>query len=219
MGSDLQRDRATLTDETPLQQLTLRAFQVATYPVTVAEYNAFVRTGHAQPSLWSAQLRYLDHPVTYVSWYDAIAYAAWLAKLTGQLWRLPTEAEWEKAARGTDGRMYPWGNTFDTSRANTAESALHGTTPVGSYPTGASPYGAQEMAGNVFQWTSSLYKPYPYSASDGREATNSDENRVLRSGSWFYPGRNARAVYRFLSDPAHDSGFVGFRVVRSIPGS
>ncbi len=123
-----------------------------------------------------------------------MAYAKWLAERTGQPWRLPSEAEWEKAARGTDGQIYPWGDTFDASRANTDEGKKGGTTPVGSYPSGASPFGALDMAGNVWEWTNTVYKPYPYVATDGRERLDSTENRVLRGGSWYFnlPGARAR---------------------------
>ncbi len=123
--------------------------------------------------MWRQQLDgRLDHPVVNVSWNDAVAYAAWLANATGQPWRLPSEAEWEKAARGSDGRIYPWGDSFDKARANTSEGGKGTTTPIGSYPNGASPYGAQEMAGNVWEWTSSLFKSYPYSQSDGQRCAN-----------------------------------------------
>jgi hypothetical protein len=111
-------------------------------------------------------------------------YAAWLARITGQPWRLPSEAEWEKAARGTSGRIYPWGDTFDPSRANTSEGGSGATTPVGSYPSGASPCGAKDMSGNVYEWTSSHNVPYPYDPTDGREAPDTTGSKVARGGSW-----------------------------------
>ena len=175
--------------------MTLGAYQIARYPVTVAEYACFVRaTGRVAPIgedgkqwqvSWQTQLRErLEHPVVMVSWQDAVAYAKWLAERTGQVWRLPSEAEWEKSARGTDGRLYPWGDAFDASRCNTSEGKKGTTNSVGNYPSGASPYGALDMAGNVWERTSTLFKPYPYVATDGRERAESTENRVLRGGSW-----------------------------------
>jgi formylglycine-generating enzyme required for sulfatase activity len=160
-----------------------------------------------------------------VSWRDAVAYAAWLAQLTGQPWRLPTEAEWEKAARYDPAtrasRVYPWGDTFDQSRANTSGSGRGTTTPVDSYPGGASPCGAQDMAGNVWEWTSSLYKNYPYNVGDGRERADATDNRVLRGGSWLNDPASSRAAYRLDDDPSLAGADVGFRVVvaRAAPGS
>jgi formylglycine-generating enzyme required for sulfatase activity len=201
--------------------VTLGAYRIATHPVTVAEYACFVRAGQKQPGNWWTQLAHLDHPVAYVPWNDAVAYAAWLAAMTGQPWRLPTEAEWEKAARGTDGRIYPWGDVFVVPLCNTRASGIGTTTRVGTYPSGASPYGAQDMAGNVWEWTSSLYKPYPYVAGDGREAATSSERRVLRGGSWFYDPLSARAAFRYRFSPDYPDGSVGFRVVvvGAAPGS
>jgi formylglycine-generating enzyme required for sulfatase activity len=221
MGSDPRRDKDAQTAEQPQHQINVGAFRIATHPATVAEYACFVRAGQKQPGNWQTQLARLDHPVVSVSWNDAVAYAEWLAKMTGQPWRLPTEAEWEKAARGTDGRIYPWGDAFDKTRCNTSESGIKTTTPVGTYPSGASPYGAQDMAGNVWEWTSTLYKPYPYVAGDGREAATSSERRVLRGGSWYVNPQFARAAYRDHNNPVFTGGYVGFRVVvvGAAPGS
>lgn len=147
MGSDKRTDPQAFDDELPQQSVTLAAFQIGKYPITVAEYACFVRAGQQEPSNWQQQLGKLDHPVVYVSWQDATAYAQWLAERTRQSWRLPSEAEWAKAARGTDGRFYPWGDTFDTSRANTDESKKGGTTPVGSYrqPLRRAGYGGERL--------------------------------------------------------------------------
>jgi formylglycine-generating enzyme required for sulfatase activity len=148
-----------------------------------------------------------------------VAYAAWLAEMTGQPWRLPTEAEWEKAARWDPqrgvARLYPWGDSFDKSRCNTSASGKRATTPVFAYVNagGASPWGALDMAGNVWEWTGSLKTPYHYSASDGREDPNSTENRALRGGSWFNDAGFARAAYRLERGPGGFFGSFGFRLV------
>ncbi|HST90126.1 MAG TPA: SUMF1/EgtB/PvdO family nonheme iron enzyme, partial [Ktedonobacterales bacterium] len=205
--------------------ITLPAYQIARYPLTVAEYACFVRAGHNAPEKgaygidWNTQLQRLEHPVTSVTWHDAVAYAAWLAQQTGQPWRLPSEAEWEKAARGTDGRLYPWGNTFDAARANTSESGKRATTPVGTYPTGASPYGAGDLAGNVWEWTTTIFKPYPYRQNDGREDLKSTDNRVPRGGSWSNGSTYARAAYRGHLRPGNRNDGIGFRVALAAPGS
>src|SRR5262249_43320914 len=148
-----------------------------------------------QPPYWEHQLASIDHPAVSINWRDATAYVAWLADHTGHPWRLPSEAEWEKAARSTDGRIYPWGDFFDLSRANTGDGTERTTTPVGSFPSGISPYGALDMAGNVWEWTSTLYKPLPYTSSDGRDQVLWEGNRVLRGGSWNDRPINARAAF------------------------
>jgi formylglycine-generating enzyme required for sulfatase activity len=232
MGSDKRQDASAFAQEKPQHEVNVAAFQLAKYPVTVAEYACFVRDGHAAPTstynklTWQQQQAAgLDHPVVNVSWHDAVAYASWLAQLTGQSWRLPTEAEWEKAARydptTRQSRNYPWGDAFDQSRANTSGSGRRGTTPVDAYPSGASPCGALDMAGNVWEWTSSLYQQYPYNASDGRERTDSTGNRVLRGGSWAYDPALTRAACRSDLVPSLARDLYGFRVVvaRAAPGS
>ncbi|HEX6817841.1 MAG TPA: SUMF1/EgtB/PvdO family nonheme iron enzyme [Ktedonobacterales bacterium] len=224
MGSDPARDKVANERELPQHRLNLSAFQIAKFPLTVAEYACFVRSGHPEPKgiydtslTWQRQLEVrLDHPVAVVSWHDVRAYAAWLSQLTQQHWRLPTEVEWEKAARGTDGRIYPWGDTFDASRCNTSEGGTRPTTPVGNYPSGASPYGAQDMAGNVYEWTSSLLVPYPYTPNDGREDANRVGSRVLRGGSWRVDYKLARSACRGFSPPKDPDGIHGVRLVRKV---
>jgi formylglycine-generating enzyme required for sulfatase activity len=192
MGSDPQRIRGAHDNEKPQHRVTLAAFQIGRYLITVAEYACAVAAKAVrEPSgsdSWQTQLGRLDHPVVDVSWEDAVDYARWLAKVTGRPWRLPSEAEWEQAARGTDGRSYPWGDTFHKARCNLYEDGIRKTTPVGSFPSGASPYGVQDMTGNVWEWTSGLYMSYPYRPDDGREREDSTDyrvpHRVVRGGSW-----------------------------------
>ena len=133
--------------------------------------------------------------------------------------RLPTEAEWEAAARGKTEKVYPWSNTFDAKLANTSESSIEHTTAVGQYPGGRSPCGALDMSGNVWEWCHSLYKPYRYVASDGREDEKSDAFRVLRGGSWYDDVNYARAAFRFRNYPDSFLNNVGFRFVVSPIGS
>jgi formylglycine-generating enzyme required for sulfatase activity len=198
----------------------LAAYAIGKYPVTNQLYQAFVTaSNHPAPADWREGY-YLDllgdHPVVNVSWYDALAYCCWLAGATGQVYRLPTEAEWEKAARGLDGRPYPWGDKFDKTRCNTADGGMGRTTPVDAYPTGASPYGVLDLVGNVWEWCSSLYAAYPYQAGDGREEASAEGWRVLRGGSWFDMEWGARAARRLSGPPDSVSRNTGFRVVREI---
>lgn len=164
-------------------RLALDGFWMYLHPVTVRQYRSFCTATSRMmpdPPAWGW---IDDHPVVNVSWYDAIAYATWANA------RLPTEAEWEKAARGTDGRVLPWGNDFDPSKCQSPRDlhGLRGTAPVDMFPTGVSPSGCLGMCGNVWQWCSSRIAPYPYGADDGREdiATHREgERRVYRGGGW-----------------------------------
>lgn len=221
MGSDPKRDSQAQANEQPAHQVTLPAYQIGRFPVTAAEYARFVAAGHVEPPSgytgdWRTQLTRVYHPVVNVSWLDAVAYAAWLAQITGQPWRLPTEAEWEKAAswdpQSSASRLYPWGDQFDKSRCNTRESGKWTTTPVSAYINAgsASPCGALDLAGNIWEWTSSLSTPYPYSSSDGREDRSSTGNRVVRGGCWFNDASLARAAYRGGKWPDADAD--GFRL-------
>ncbi len=219
MGSDKSKDKYASSDELPQHTVHLDTYEIGKYPLTVAEYALFVEATHrAAPRNWEEQKQRPEHPVVYISWDDAQAYAQWLAQVTGQPYRLPSEAEWEKAARGTDGRIYPWGNEWDASRANTREKGSGTTTPVGRYPQGASPYGVMEMAGNVWESTSTIYVgKYPYKNDRQHEDFNSTNTRVLRGGSWSDSSRNARAACRIINVRGYSSGNRGFRLVRAAP--
>jgi formylglycine-generating enzyme required for sulfatase activity len=219
MGSErMPRRGAALPSEMPRHTLHLAEFRIAQTPVTNAEYAEYVRAcGCTAPAHWPAGgvPRGLgDHPVTHVDWHDALAFCRWAGV------RLPNEAEWEKAARGpsTDTdfpRVYPWGDAPPgTTRLNFRRSAKRAaTTPVGSHPRGATPYGALDMAGNVWEWVSSAYAPYPYRADDGRENLDSHAQRVLRGGSFASPhARFVRCAMRSLSYPTRRREHIGFRV-------
>ncbi len=196
------------------------AFALARYPVTNAAYRSFVAaTGYRPPRDWPDGHFFEmlhDHPVTNVSWCDALAYCQWLSAVTNQYYRLPTEAEWEKAARGKSAQTYPWGNEFDKIRCNTWESGMGRTVPVDACPTGASPYGVLDMVGNVWEWCSSIFADYPYRANDGREDLAAEGWRALRGGSWLDYEWGARAARRLSGQPDYASRNTGFRVARSV---
>ena len=212
--------------ERPEHKVTLPDFSIDKTEVTTAQYCKFLNTltaprdeaGHAllcsprylgieeingrgQPKAGREQW-----PMGNVTWYGATAYAQWAGK------RLPTEAEFEKAARGTDGRKFPWGADFDQSKLRFGQDNLG---PVGAYPAGVSPCGALDMAGSAWEWTSSVFKAYPYVATDGREdPANSTDRRVARGGSWTGEPYIATTTYRFRPYPWEAYPFLGFRCVK-----
>jgi formylglycine-generating enzyme required for sulfatase activity len=201
MGSDKSKDPKAYDDELPQYSVTLPGYWIGRYPVTVAQWKIFVKeSGH--PSDPKSLQDPDNHPVRYVNWNDALAYCNWLSEKSGLPVTLPSEAEWEKAARSTDGRIYPWGDEFDKNKCNTYESGIENTTPVGKYsPAGDSPYGCADMAGNVWEWTRSKYKPYPYHTEDGREDLQGNDFRVVRGGSWNFTQYSARASARSSHSP------------------
>lgn len=220
MGSDAKKDKDAYDAEQPHHHLHLPDYYIAKTPVTNAQYLAFVQAaGHAKSRRWKRgkppPKNREDHPVVDVTWHDAVAYCKWLAETTARPYRLPSEAEWEKAARGTDGRIYPWGNEWDKDLCNSAEGGPGDTTPVGAYSDGASPYGCVDMVGNVWEWTLSVYKGYPYDTKDGREDPEAEEDRAMRGGSWYFSRRYARVSARGHGHPDSFNVFlydIGFRV-------
>ena len=215
MGIDKKRNGNASDDETLQQTVTLHTmYWIAQHPLTVAEYARFIdATPHSAPQNWEQQMQRLEHPVVNISWEDTRAYVEWVADMTGEPWAMPSQAQWEKAARGTAGRIYPWGNTWDSIKANTFAGGPGDTTPMGSYPDGQSPYGVYDMAGNVWEWTRSVNQSYPYDATDGREEPRNQGKRVLRGGSWSNAPGNARATYRHYVGSTFISRDVGARVV------
>ena len=208
-------------DEHPQHKVYLDTFEIGKYPVTNEQYAVFVAdTGRTAPSYWQkgkVPKSKEKHPVVYVSWEDAAAYCQWLSEKTGEKWRLPTEAEWEKAARGTDGRTYPWGDEEpDKTRCNFGEN-VGGTTPVGRYPSGASPYGALDMAGNVWEWCADWYDEKYYDRALFRNPAGpaNGQYRVLRGGSWLAKIRLLCSTYRVTGMPFNRSGDGGFRIANS----
>jgi len=214
-------------EEKPQHIVYLPTFYIAKYPVTAAQYRAFAQESGYNTSDKDSLKGPDTHPVVNVNWHDALAYARW------QGLNLPTEAEWEKAARGADGRVYPWGDEWRENHANTAEywekqkqpagfwerlrrraPAERGTTPIGFFsPAGDSPYGCADMSGNVWEWTHSLYQDYPYRAEDGREDARKSGDRVLRGGSFNLNRDLARCALRLRLNPDYSHWDGGFRVV------
>jgi formylglycine-generating enzyme required for sulfatase activity len=261
MGSDPFLDPAAKETEQPQHEVNLPDFYIARNLVTVAQYKAFVEDSGYQPANAGSLLGRLSRPVVYIGWRDALRYCAWLngklkematrrvkdwamSKTEKRFWTglksgelvatLPSEAEWEKAARGPiadskegstaalNNAIYPWGNEFDPNKANTAETGLGTTSPVGCFSMGASPYGLLDMAGNVWEWTRTLWGNdfinssffYPYIPSDGRENLQANDSvlRVIRGGSFFYHSWHTRISSRGRSIPPEWDWDIGFRV-------
>lgn len=214
MGSDKARDPQASDAELPQHEVSLPGYWIGKYPVTVAQFREFAADYRwaDQKSLQGPE----DHPMVNVTWHHARDYCRWLAQKTGLPVTLPSEAEWEKAARGTDGRVYPWGDTFDKDKCNSYHGGAGRTTPVGKYsPAGDSPFGCADMAGNVWEWTQSHWKAYPYDPLDGREDLEVGDKvpRVLRGGSFGDHRGAARCSYRNWFLPRGWSRYYGFRVV------
>ncbi len=202
-------------DESPEFITKTDTFLIDIYEVTNSDYKKFIDAIKSSPPIFWDEGKIPEglenHPVTYVSWDEASTFCKWAGK------RLPTEAEWEKGARGELGQTFPWGSKFDPSKSNSPESESQGTKPVGSYETGKSPYGLYNMSGNVWEWTSNWYQPHP-----GNSVPNpkyGKKNRVIKGGSWFdclaYGcGISAPAYNRGAVVPTTRNNTIGFRCVK-----
>ncbi|MEQ8441038.1 MAG: SUMF1/EgtB/PvdO family nonheme iron enzyme [Alphaproteobacteria bacterium] len=223
-GHSRTRDRGWYDHEIQRERIDIPAFRICRTPITNRQYATFVRdTAHripdVEPSVWAGYglihpyertrrhawtkggfpVGRADHPVVLVSHGDAVAYAAWLSAQTGEIWSLPSEDQWEKAARGTDGRYFPWGNRFDPARLNSHDAGPYDTVPVGSFPLGDSPYGAGDMAGQVFEWTGTPQAP---------------DRHIVKGGSWDDRGCGVcRAAARHSRPNALKHILIGFRLV------
>jgi len=215
-GSFTQGSDAGDPEDSPTHKVDLPTFEIDRFEVTNADYAAFAEvTGYVTYaekqgfSSWRDQwgIGEENHPVVMVTWDDAQAYCEWLGK------RLPTEAEWEKAARGTDGWVFPWGNDWDPNKANVKERGLRGTSAVGSFGASASPYGADDMVGNVWEWTADWYQPYPGNTTG--DPYYGEKFRVTRGGGWFDEEAQATAFNRNAADPSKTANDdLGFRCAR-----
>jgi len=218
-------------EEAPLHRVFVTDFWIERQPVTNAEFAAFLdatglRPGterrydeddpdariHRRAGRWTADPGFEDHPVVEVSWFGARDYCRWRGR------RLPTEAEWEKAARGDDGRPYPWGTSPPSADTAVFGRAYNATAPVGGRPRGASPYGVQDMLGNLREWTSTTFRPYPYNGNDGREGWSGPGAVVVRGASHDDAASELsvtrRRVYE-LRGASAGHHFVGFRCATS----
>ena len=220
MGTDAVRSNES---DRPTREIHTNDFWIDKYPVTNAEYARFVSQEKYRPPLnWvdgEIPAGTNDHPVALVSWYNARDYCAWVGK------RLPEEVEWEKAARGTDARRWPWGNQMDVSRLNTYYQVGHSTS-VREYEHGASSYGVMDMAGNISEWVFDVYKPYSdanaeaiifhpredqFTKDTGSENIERSVYRVMRGGSWKSDPFSTESYHRNYSLPNMASDFYGFR--------
>lgn len=207
--------------EVPVHKVVLQDYRIGTYPITNSQYKAFlVNSGYEKrPKTWYLGAYPWDrgnHPVSGIDPEDAEAYIKWLSQLTGKSYRLPSEAEWEHAAKGFDNFEYPWGNTFDPKKANVRESNINTTTPVGLYPMGCSPFGVFDMAGNVEEYVADDYSPYPcgiFVKDDLAEAMG--RYRITRGGSFARFGDLARTRRRHGNFPSPLYP-IGFRVACDI---
>ena len=206
-------------DEIPVRSVTLKAFRLSAYEVTFDQYDAFaIATGRALPSDegWGRGNR----PVIHVSWDDAKAFIAWLNQRSGGKFRLPTEAEWEYAARGGANTDYPWGTSFDADQANGPSTSGRDqwpfTAPVGSFP--ANPFGLYDMIGNVREWAEDCYDSYDEAPSDGSARIMTDcSDRVNRGGSFHVPPQLLGVPCRYADDSANGSNDdLGFRVAQDL---
>jgi formylglycine-generating enzyme required for sulfatase activity len=212
MGSDTSDP-----EDAPAHDVDVAAFEIDRFEVTNTDFGIFTEaTGYVTDAEKAGSKSWRDefvegkenHPVTRVNWNDAVAYCEWLGK------RLPSEAEWEKAARGAEALVFPWGNDWDPAKANLKATGLRDTVAVGSFGAGASPYSVEDMVGNVWEWTADWYQAYP--GNTAADAYYGEQCRVMRGGGWFDEEPQATTFNRNCAVPdATFSDELGFRCVRS----
>ena len=210
-----------------LKNYQVPTFEIGKYPVTNAQYMEFIEAsdGYSKVDWWDYSVHALrwrhtheeafrpkpvgnDHPCVNVCWYEAVAFCRWLSYQTGMNISLPTEQQWQRAAQGNDNRLYPWGNTFDRACCNTKESGMRLTVPVNNYPSGVSPYGVFDMAGNVWEWCIN-------NEDSGNDTnTSQDENRVIKGGSFIGTYKRAQTRFFYSLNPQCRYDTIGFRLVR-----
>ena len=218
-------------------QLIQESYLISRYPVTVAQFSAFVEgeayqqreywteagwewrqgKGVFGPEEFSAEFKISNHPQVGVSWYEAVAFCRWLSQLLGYRVRLPTEAQWERAARHTDGRSYPWKGDLEVSHCcNMVDTGIDETSAVGIFPSGNAECGAADMAGNVWEWCNTKWTAdYQRYETKVDERLEGGDSRVLRGGAFHYLGFDVRCAYRYGFDPDYRNSNIGFRVVAS----
>jgi formylglycine-generating enzyme required for sulfatase activity len=207
--ADIGVERSWIAKEAPRHELTLPAFAIARTPVTVEQWSRFAAAVGLPPP---PQPHGLNHPIDGVRWEEANYFCTWLADTYRWRVRLPTESEWERAARGGDAREYPWGDHYESGRGNLADLRLRKTTPVGSFPGGASPFGVLDLVGNVDEWTATPYAPYPGAPPDAPSAADANtvatDPHVTRGGGFVHNRDLARCARRHgLFAPARGAGF------------
>ena len=215
MGST---DSDAAYDESPVREVRLDAYWIDKYEVSNGQYQKCVNAGKCTKprstdsytrSSYYGKAEYDNYPVIYVSWHQAKAYCEWAGG------SLPTEAQWEKAARGTDARKYPWGDESPNSNLVNYGEIKGDTTAVGSYPRGASPYGAMDMAGNVWEWVLDWYGPYDAAETNNPQGPGTGDYRVLRGGGWYSSSGGIRSANRRYLNPTITGDYIGFRCVSS----
>lgn len=210
MGSNPIQPITSYPDESPEHQIDLEEFFISAKPITNAQYEKFVlSTGYKKPGHWIGGVvpsQKKEHPVTYIDWDDANAFANWCGA------SLPSEAQWEKSARSSDGRLFPWGDAEPTNEDANFGNSIGDTTEVGIHKSGASVYGVLDLAGNVWEWTSSIHREYPYNSNDGREDVNLWGARVVRGGNYLSAAKNIRCADRHSIYPTARDIYIGFRV-------
>jgi formylglycine-generating enzyme required for sulfatase activity len=237
MRGSSEDDADADSDEKPQRKIYLDDFMIGKYQVTNEEFKEFIDDGGYdkeefwakegwqwreenriyEPEYWhDRKWNAANFPVVGISWYEAEAYANWLSETTGHQYRLPTEAEWEKAARGTDGFKYPWGDEFDKNLCNSDESGLNRTSPVGIFSKGKSPYGCFDMAGNVWEWCSDWYNDNYYANSPDRnpEGPPDGADRIGRGGGWLSDTGECRSALRDRRAPRVRYSDLGFRILQ-----